>query len=153
MKSGKHHIEAFAALILFALYALCIFAVLFSGTRIFSRLDSRDEGSFNLRSIEGYIATRLRQSDFAGGISIEGESLVLLAEEGYESRVYCHEGFLYEIFTRSGAQFPPEGGERLLRAESMSLSMEEGILRVDIVSDSGETSIVHALRYKEEAEP
>ena len=153
MKSGKHHIEAMAALLLFALFALCILAVLFSGVRVFSRLDSRDAAAFDRRGIEGYISTKLRQSDLSGGISIEDGVLILAAEQSYESRVYFHEGYLYEIFTRSDVETRPEDGEKLLPAESLVMSLENGLFRAEIVYDGRESEVLYVLRSGEEAAP
>ncbi len=141
MKRQKNHIEALAALLLFALFALCILAVLFSGTGIYSRLSDRDAESFNRRSLEGYISTKLRQSDFAGGISVEDGVLILAAEEGYETRIYCHEGYIYELFTRSDAELSPESGESLLQAESMLPEFSDGLLRIEL-SIEGEDSLM-----------
>lgn len=131
-KSRKHHIEALAALMLFALYALCIFGVIMAGTGIFSRLSARDDAAFERRSLENYIPAKLRRSDFSGALSVEGDYLILAEEEGYETRIYCHEGYVRELFTRCGAEADPSAGEKLLPAEAMELRFEDGLLIVEL---------------------
>lgn len=138
---GKHHIAALSALLLLALYALCILGVMMSGAEVFSRLGSRDEAAFDRRSLESYIAAKLRQSDFAGGVRVEEQSLILAAEAGYETRIYCHEGWLWESFTLSGAELDPGAGEKLLPAESLSPRWEDGLLVVELRS-AGESSLL-----------
>ncbi len=153
MKRQKHHIEALAALLLFALFALCILAVLLSGTGVYSRLSQRDEAAFTRRTLEGYVSTKLRQSDFAGGVRVSDDTLILAAEEGYETRVYCHEGYVYELFTRAEAEASPESGEKLLPAESMELSLSDGFLIIEIVSDGEESSLCFSLKSQGEVGP
>jgi len=153
MKSGKHHIEALAALLLFAAFALCILAVLLSGSRVFSRISVRDGCAFTARTIDSYLATKLRQSDASGAISIDGETLILSEKEGYETRIYCHDGYIYELFTHSDALVQPEAGEKLLPADSMLPQLSGGLLRIDIASEAGETELLYAIRSGEEAAP
>ncbi len=153
MKSRKHHIEALAALLLFAAFALCILAVLLSGSRVFSRISERDECAFTLRTIDSYLATKLRQSDATAAISIKDEALVLRESEGYETRIYCHEGYIYELFTRSDLEALPEDGEKLLPADSMLPELSGGLLRVEIVSEGENTELLYSLRSGEEVAP
>lgn len=142
MTRQKHHIEALAALLLFAVFALCILAVLLSGTEIYSRLGERDDAAFTERTAEGYIAAKLRQSDRSGGISIDKGTLILAGEQGYETRIYFHEGYICELFTRSGAETSPGAGEQVLPAESLAFSLEDGLLCVEL-SENGETSLLY----------
>ena len=153
MKSGKHHIEALSALLLFAAFALCILAVLLSGSRVFSRISERDECSFTTRTIDAYLATELRQSDAIGAISIDGGTIILRENEGYETQIYCHEGYIYELFTRSDLEAQPEAGEKLLPADSMTPTLSSGLLSIEIDSDSGDTKLLYALRSGGEAAP
>ena len=150
MKRQKHHIEGLAALLLFTLFALCILDVLLSGTEIYSRLSDRDSDTFNQRSLEGYISTKLRQSDFDGGISVSDDVIILAAEQGYETRIYCHGGYICELFTRSGIELSPESGERLMKAESMEAELTDGLLRVTLDTAEEESTLCFALRSQRE---
>lgn len=153
MNKGKHHIEALAALMLFALYALCILAVLFSGSGIFSRISERDDKAFTARTMEGYLYTKLRQSDFAGGIAVEEGSLILAGEQGYETRIYLHDGYICELFTRSDAPPQPEAGEKLLPTRGMDASMDAGIVRIELEAEGDKTSLVFSPSAAGEVSP
>ena len=56
----------------------------------------------------------------------------------YLTRVYCHDGWLMELFTASSGEFAPEDGERLMPANAMSLSLEDGLLMVQLTDETGE---------------
>lgn len=133
MKSeqSSKRITGFAALLVFALFAVCIMAVLLSGAKVYRVLTDREEINYDLRTAAQYITTRVRQADRGGAVSVEdfggAEALVLwetIDGEEYETRVYCHEGYIRELFTAAGGEFSPEDGEKVLPAEGISFSWQ-----------------------------
>ena len=71
--------------------------------RSYRRLTQRDQAAFDRRTCVQYLATRVRQGDAAGGVSVrpfgEGNALALPAGEGYVTWVYWHDGWLMELYT------------------------------------------------------
>lgn len=79
--------------------------------RSYRRLTQRDQAAFDRRTCVQYLATRVRQGDAAGGVSVrpfgEGNALALPAGEGYVTWVYWHDGWLvYSQANRSIAVSP-----------------------------------------------
>lgn len=130
-KTVKHQIDGLAALLLFAVFAVCVLIVLLTGARAYSRLTERDQSAFNQRTCMQYIAARVRQADSLGAVSAEDfngvPALVLGAGEEYVTRVYCYEGWLMELYSEAGADLAPEDGEQLMEASSLELSLKQTV--------------------------
>lgn len=136
----QHHLDGLLALVLFGIFAVCVLSVLLTGARAYRRLTDRDQASYSRRTCAQYIATRVRQADCLGGVSVEpfGDTNALtFTEDGFVTRVYWHEGYLMELYAGEDAELAPEDGERIMEAESLSLSVRRGLLTVDLTGDSG----------------
>nr|WP_325184877.1 DUF4860 domain-containing protein [uncultured Oscillibacter sp.] len=155
-KQVKHHIDSLAALLLFGVFAACVLVVLFTGADAYRRLTSRDQAAYERRTGVQYIATRVRQSDHAGGVAVEpfgdGDALVLGADETYAARVYCYDGWLMELYCLAEEPMEPQDGQRILEAEKLALSLEDGLLEISLTAAGGaEDTLRLALRSGEEA--
>lgn len=161
-REKDHSLNGLLALQLFGIFAACVLSVLLMGADAYQRLTERDRESYESRTVAQYIATRVRQADRSGGISagaFGGSDALELWEtidgEAYVTRVYCHDGWLRELFTDASGDFAPEDGEPVLEAESLSVSLSgAGLLTVEITSADGETQQVTLyLRSGKEAAP
>ena len=161
-REKDHSLNGLLALLLFGIFAACVLSVLLMGADAYQRLTERDRESYESRTVAQYIATRVRQADRSGGISagaFGGSDALELWEtidgEAYVTRVYCHDGWLRELFTDASGDFAPEDGEPVLEAESLSVSLSgAGLLTVEITSADGETQQVTLyLRSWKEAAP
>lgn len=155
-QSRKQHIDGLAALLLFGVFAACVLAVLLTGAGAYQRLVQRDQQSYERRTCTQYIATRVRQADSLGSVTVEqfggADALRLEDGNGYVTRVYCCDGYLMELYTSEDAELSPEDGSKLIMAESMKLSVEDGLLEIAVVSDDGtEEKLCLSLRSGGEA--
>lgn len=159
--SGKRSISGLAALVLLGVFAAGILTVLLSGASVYQRVTEQDAQSYDSRTGMQYLATKVRQapapdclvlSDFG-----EGDSLLLLdtidgAE--YWTQVYCYDGWLMELFTVAEAGLAPEDGEKILPAESLSLTRSGDLLQLQLVDGNGTSNaLTLALRGGEGAAP
>lgn len=160
-RAGKSSISALAALTIFALFAACVLCVLLSGAGIYRRLVDGGQEQYARRTLTQYVATRVQQSENAGCIGVEpfgeGDALVIsqvIDTEPYRTRIYCHEGWLMELFAHAEGSFEPGDGERLLRAEGLECELEAGMLTVTVTDTAGVVrELVFALRGGEGAIP
>lgn len=145
MKRGpsQHHIDGLLALLLFGVFAACVLAVLLTGAGAYRRLVQRDLSAYERRTCAQYIATRVRQADRQGDIQVSDfggvQALVLGQGDGYTTRVYCYEGWLMELYAAEDAGLSPEDGDQVLEIDSLKLSLEEGLLTVEIGVPGGMT--------------
>ena len=135
----QHHLDGLLALLLFGVFTVCVLSVLLTGARAYRRLTVRDQASYSRRTCAQYIATRVRQADCLGGVTVEpfgGAAALAFTEDGFTTRVYWHDGYLMELYAGEDAELSPP--QRIMEAESLSLSLRRGLLTVDVTGDSGQ---------------
>jgi len=100
----------------------------------------------------------VRQAHDAQAVSIEtadGTELLTLTEvidgQPYLTRLYCHDGYLRELFSCAENDFFPEDGEMVLPAQAMDLSLNDGLLSVTITVNEEPLYLNLALRGGEGA--
>lgn len=129
MNKKESKLTGLMAMMVFALFAICLLLVLLSGANTYRSLVDRGEAGNRRRTAALYVTTRVRQAD---AVRLEpfgdGEALVL-EESGYLTRVYCHDGWLRELYTAGSGSFSPADGEKILEAQELTFSVEEGLLR------------------------
>ncbi len=150
----KHHLNGLIALLLFGVFAVCVLAVLLTGADAYRRLTLRDQAAYDRRTCVQYVATRVRQADGAGCVAVEpfggSEALVLAEQESpYVTRVYCHEGYMMELYADASAELSPGDGEKIMPADSLAFALEDGLLTVTAGVDGAPSTLVLALRSGE----
>lgn len=161
IKQRNRKTDALVVLLLFGVFAVCILSVLLSGADVYQRLADRDRLGYDYRTAGQYLSTRVRQADRADAITVrsfgDADALVLteeIAGEEYLTLVYCHDGYLRELFTFAGGNFLPEDGEKVLRAQSLSLSLDDHLLTAELIGPEGEAQkLALFLRSGEEGAP
>ena len=150
-KQIQHHIDALIALLLFGVFAACVLAVLLTGADAYRRLTLRDQAASTRRARTQYIATKVRQSDAAGSLSVANvqgvPTLILGGGEEYVTYIYCYGGWLRELYSWSEQPMSPEDGRELVQAEALDLSLANGLLTVRVTdTQGGEDTLLLSLR-------
>lgn len=153
-----HAVGGVFALLLFSVFAVCILSVLLTGAGTYRRLTERDQRSAGQRTAVQYIATKVRQGDRLGAVSVEtfgGQPALVLAEEAegetYLTRIYVLDGCLRELFSAADAEMAPEDGEKVLEAERLLLTREGDALVVELLTEGVWQTLTLTLRSGEGA--
>ena len=132
MENYKSNIQALMPLLVLGLLALCLLLVLLTGAGVYQNLTEQGALQHTARTGVQYLSTRLQQ---AQSVEIapfgQGDALILHQEidgDSYVTRVYCHDGWLRELFSPAGADLSPKDGEILLEAQELTLSLEGALL-------------------------
>ena len=129
------------ALLVFGIFALCVLLVLLSGADVYRRLEDAGQSQYHRRTAVQYIITRVRQGQSVHTEDFSGVEALVFPEtingRDYVTRVYCHDGYLRELFTPEAGSFSPEDGEKLIEMADLSLSMEENLLNVQLTLPDG----------------
>lgn len=143
-RTNKKSISNLAALLVFCVFAVTVLAVLLGGAGAYRRLTQRDQRGYDSRTCVQYLATKVRQASAPEAVILSsfgtGDALVLMEEiegEAYCTRIYCHDGWLMELFAVAEGDFAPEDGEKILKAKSMELECKGKMLSVEIVDGNG----------------
>lgn len=136
MKQTSSKITDLLTLVVFAVFAVCVLSVLLTGAKVYQKFVRSGGESYAQRTAVRYVTTRVRQAQSVSVEDFGGCSALTLREqidgEGYLTRVYCHEGYIRELFSAETADLSPEDGERILEAEGLAFSLENGLLTVEI---------------------
>ena len=157
----ERSISLVAALLVLAVFAAGIMCVLLSGVSAYRRLTLRDQSDYASRTCAQYITTKLRQASAPDAVSVsafgDADALCItenLDGEDYITRVYCHSGWLMELFCSAQGVFSPEDGEKILPLQSLSLQQKGSTVTADLTDAHGQTvSLTLMIRGREEGLP
>ena len=144
MKEKNSKISNLMTLLVFCVFAVCVLLVLLTGADVYQRLVSNQQSHFEERTVARYLSTRLHQGDLDGQVFVEdfeGCSALVLQEEIegdlYSTRVYCHDGYVRELFTPAEGSFSPQDGEKILETQSLEFELKDKLLTVTITLQNG----------------
>lgn len=147
----QSNMDSVLALLLFAVFAVCVLSVLLTGAGAFRDLSERDRASFDRRTAAQYITTRMRQSDVADGVTLTefGGTAALTCREElngdcYLTRVYFYDGYICELFCAADAALRPEDGERIMSVESLAFAEHDGLIVARVTDADGVATVVSA---------
>ena len=131
---GLRAVSGMCIFLTVAVFALmCLLTVVF-GAGVYRSVVERGEHSYDVRTAIAYVTGKLRAS--SGEVAVEqteaGNNMLLLKEQigqtQYETRIYAHEGALYELFTASGISMEPDQGQRIAAVEDFQVSLEQNMV-------------------------
>lgn len=132
------------ALLVFFLFALCLLLVVLTGARVYRTTVQSGQAHFEYRTPAQYLTTKIRQSDCLEQLTVESfcgaDALVFREEiqgEAYRTLVYCHDGWLRELFCTESGTFTPEDGQAILPLQRLTLQLNNGLLSAYMVSSDG----------------
>ena len=140
-----------APLLLFTVFTLCVVVVLLMGAHIYKTAVDTDQNSYDHRTAAQYLSNRVRQLDRDGAWFVgdfqeaqpqaEGNTLFfreVIRDQVYYTRIYCYDGYLYELCSVADGSFEPEHGEKILALRSLHFSVEDGLLDIALQYADGE---------------
>lgn len=158
-KGKSNALTVTAALLVFVVFAAGILSVLLCGAGVYQRLTRRQTHAYQHRTAAQYLATKVRQADTAPERAEFGGSDALVISQvidgdTYLTRVYCHDGWLRELFTPTQGQFAPEDGEKILPMASLEIEAGSDLLTFRLTQTDGtETELSLTSRLGKGAQP
>lgn len=149
--SSKRNLIGLVPILLFMILAAFVLSILLSGADTYATITERGNTTYTTRTAAQYISTKLRQTDGVIGVENFGsETAITISEtingQEYITRIYCHDGYLHELFSNAIADMSPEDGEKLLPMDSMTATVENRLLTIDIAGQR----VVFAIRVNKE---
>lgn len=144
LKTNGNRISGLMALVLFLIFSICILAVLLSAAEAYQRLNERNALSGDERTSMLFLSTKIRQYDTSGSIradEFDGASALILTEEldgeRFKTVLYCHEGYLYELFAPETLDAQRGDGEPILPLAAMDVTIEDRLLTLRLSQPDG----------------
>lgn len=151
MKNERKQLKmgSLMALILFGVFAACLLFLLLTGADVYQKMRDRDMATYDSRTVVQYITTRVRQADRADCLTVEVfdglDALILLEEvdgELYETKLYCYDGWLMELYAAADSDLSPMDGERILELSELEFALADGFLQAKLTLPDGRAEAI-----------
>lgn len=144
-ENKQSSLSTVAALLILAVFAFSVLGVLLTGAQAYKRLTGLGNQSYDSRTGCAYLASRFRQATGIAQVEAFGESdaLVFYEQLGgseYVTRIYCHEGWLMELFCAASGELGPEAGEKILPIRALQLEQQDKLVRIRMEDTYGGVS-------------
>jgi hypothetical protein len=147
-ESGNRFLpELIFTTLLILIFAISALGVVIIGGEVYKGIVARSDENFEMRTALSYVATKVRQGDSAGMISVEkfGDSNALVIEEEYDGSVfeqwiYHHDGALWELYIAEGIDFSPEDGFKIMEVERVDIELASNKVSIEVETSGGRVS-------------
>lgn len=119
-----------------------------AGYGSFNRMNKLQDECLNTRVAMNYVSMHIRRSGAKGSVRIDdsphGTRLVLsenIDGEGYETRVYLYNGYLYESFVPAETPFNEEYGFEIIQLDSFDVKRENNTIEIELSSGANKRSM------------
>lgn len=123
----------------YLILVLCMAGAVLSSAKAYQGIADRFREGTDIRSAAQFAATKVRQSDFPGGITCSNGSLVcheyLDSGEEFLDELYYSDGWLMELYQESDAVFygsDRDAGDRTIACENASFTADGRFILYDI---------------------
>ena len=143
IKNKKSDISIIAPILTLIIFSVCILFVLLFGAKLYKQTIDNDSDNFYTRTLNQYLSTKIHQSDSEGTIFIsdfddtspKNQGNTFFFVENYDgieyyTRIYCYNGYLYELFSIADDTFSMEDGIAIMPLNDLYFSNDNG--RIDI---------------------
>ena len=139
-RKGGGGLRSSFVIVLGALFCLLAMGVVFLSGGTYNKIVADADRTYDRRIAISYLTNQVRQFNRCDEVSVEafgdGDALVL-TRDGYETRLYCSDGQLCELYTEAGTALAPEDGIAItgLDALHVSFGAEGALLQIQTEQD------------------
>lgn len=149
-----NYVSVLALLCSFVIGSLVLVNV---GVHVYKNIAQNNAENFCLRTSLSYVATKVRQHDGAGDISvkeIEQVPVLVLTDEKdsdtYRTMIYCYDGALRELYQEEGMEYTLKDGQEIMELSDFYVEQKEGQLFVTVENQKEQEHMVLSLRSDKE---
>jgi len=133
-------IDTIFVLIIFSTFAFSILMVLMLGAGIYRNVnDISREGQYEHTAL-AYVWTKTKNNDDVDSIHVSefnGKPALFIIEEThgleFNTIIYHYDGWIFELFSEVGREFPPGGGMRIVMVDDLHFEeISYGLVKVTV---------------------
>ena len=135
-----------STMLIFAMFAISALILINVGMQVYKNVVLANNENFKLRTSLAYIATKVRQNDVEGMVSVREENgvrmLVLSEEIGgerYNTCIYYYNGFLCELIQKEGFEVNFDFGFQTVEVDDFQVEeLDNGGIRLVAQNNAGD---------------
>jgi len=143
-------VSSAATLMVFCIFAMLAFSVIMLGALAYRNISGASREGEDERGCLSYIWTVIKNNDNAKNVYVgdfNGAPALYFEEElndtVYQTVIYHHEGWIYELFAMDAYGFSPDSGSRIIEVGDLRFErLDDG----NIIVSSGDLSVFIAPR-------
>lgn len=146
LRSRSTMVNTGSTLVIIALFAVAALVLMAAGLQVYKNVVLAANENFELRTSLSYVATKVRQADRTGMVSVrdvDGTQVLALGEyiddEYYETLIYFADGALYELLQPGDWEPELDFGFESMEIDSFSFSQEGNVITLTSGNAGGET--------------
>lgn len=131
-RNRTHVTDILFTLSLFCLFTACAFLVVLTGIQVYRTTVSDMEDNYSSKTALSYVTEKIRQHDFAGGVSVvslKGENALVLKDQAdvktYLTYIYAYEDYLWELSVKEGTPVSRDMGQKIIQVQDFSIEKKE----------------------------
>lgn len=139
-------------MLLFLVFVLCALFTVLIGGKVYENINRRAEENFDGSTALHYVANKVRQSDRMGMVDvmeIDGTPVLEIRQEAngetYVTWIYCHEGWIRELFTFEGSGLGLADGLPITECSGLDIETDGRVITIS-TEGSGQSSIMLSVR-------
>ncbi|MCL1792911.1 MAG: DUF4860 domain-containing protein [Oscillospiraceae bacterium] len=142
--SGFTLIPVLFVLTLFLLLSALSVSVIMAGSAVHEKISADMDANYERRVTFSYFATKIRQNDKTGIISVEkkhGVDMIAIKESESETTyIYYFDGYVRELFVDDDTAFELDWGEGIIQAGGFDFDFDENKneIKMSLTDQSGE---------------
>ncbi len=143
-RESNSKFDLFAVLLLLCAFSVAVLSLLLTGAGTYKGITQEGRAAQDMQTEALYISQRVfsaRSWEDVSAARYGGtDCLEIKSEAGGETwvtRVYCHDGWLMELFSVSDMPFDPAAGEKVAKASSLTVTRTDELLNVRLETESG----------------
>ncbi len=136
LKNSKysHMVHVVVILIMFLTFTLSTVYVTIYCVDVYKKITEKSQENYDLRTGLLYISNKIKSVDNVYINEIKNIDMIIIPETidgvSYETRIYCYNGKLMEIFTEKDNDVPLSSGMYITDMNSMTIEEEDGLITV-----------------------
>ncbi|MDD3204636.1 MAG: DUF4860 domain-containing protein [Lachnospiraceae bacterium] len=150
-QKNKHIVDILFVITLFCVFAVSALMLVIIGSRVYKNTVSNMDYNYNTRTSFAYITEKIRQFNTNESIQIsdlDGHEALLLStvseEDTYYTYIYMYDGYLKELFIKSGTAPVPDAGQNILPLTDFQLTqVNEHLYQFYMATDSTNTCTLY----------
>lgn len=139
----RHSVDALFLIVVFLLFVFSAISVLIIGVQSYSGIVDSNRANQSSRAAVAYVREMVHQNDSKSVVAVgeykENPCISFTDEEGYAQYIYYNEGYLWELYTKVGAELEAGAGSKMIPVDDFKIEQSGDKICLSFVDEYGKS--------------